>query len=137
MTKKNDVTPGDIMEFLQEHMVMQGEFQSFKQEMHQFKDEMHQFKQEVKQDMNNLRQEVKQDMNNLRQEVKQDLNKQKLEILDGMDDKLADFKGDLVAIMRKADKKNSVLVTLLAKKKTVTQKEARSILAMPPFPQTA
>lgn len=56
MTEHNDVTTGELMDFLQDHMVMKEDFVL-------------------------------------------ELNKQKAEILDGMDDKLADLKGDLTTCL--------------------------------------
>lgn len=107
--KKQDVTTNQIMEFLQEHMVVREEFEALKRETvtkDEFKDEL-----------------------------RQSLNKQKLEILDAMDDKLANLKGDMVVLMRKEDKKVVSLIELLKNKKIITTNEANGLLELEPFPQ--
>lgn len=70
-----------------------------------------------------------------RMATKEDLGKQKLEILDAIDDKLADLKGDLVILMRKEDKKLLGLIDLLRKKAVITDEEVKSLVKMEPFPQ--
>lgn len=67
--------------------------------------------------------------------TKEDLGQLKLDLLDAMDDKLADLKGDLVILMRKEDKKLINLINLLRKKTIITNKEAQEILIMEPFPK--
>lgn len=67
--------------------------------------------------------------------TKEDLGRQKLEILDAMDDKLADLKGDLVILMRKEDKKLLGLIDLLHKKAVITDEEVNGLVKMEPFPQ--
>lgn len=62
---------------------------------------------------------TKEDLKDLRSELRVDLNKQKLEIIDRVDEKLADLKGDLVILMRKV----------------ITASEAKGIFQMEPFPQ--
>jgi hypothetical protein len=56
--------------------------------------------------------------------TKQDLNKQKHEILDSVDDKLADLKGDLVVLMRREDKKVSELIVTLRDTKVLSPEDA-------------
>lgn len=92
MVEHNDVTTGEIMEFLKDHMVMKGEFTM-------------------------------------------ELNKQKTEILDEIDIKLADLKGDLVILMRKEDRKVVSLIALLREKKVISEEEAKGLLTLEPFPQ--
>ncbi|OGG49496.1 hypothetical protein A3F28_01655 [Candidatus Uhrbacteria bacterium RIFCSPHIGHO2_12_FULL_57_11] len=73
MTEHNDVTTGELMDFLQDHMVMKEDFV------------LELSKMATKEDL-------------ARMVTKEDLNRQKAEILDAMDDKLADLKGDLVIL---------------------------------------
>ncbi len=80
-----------------------------------------------------IKEELEEKMNDLKQEM----NKQKLDILDAVDDKLAHLKGDLVVLMRKEDKKVITLVGILKEKKILTLDEAKTVLAMEPFPQLA
>ncbi|NQV11765.1 hypothetical protein HQ524_00225 [Candidatus Uhrbacteria bacterium] len=63
------------------------------------------------------------------------LRDSELRMLDHMDEKLADLKGDLVVMMRKEDKKLSALIELLEKKHVIDEQEASEILQLQPFPQ--
>ncbi len=54
---------------------------------------------------------------------------------DYLDDKMADQRGDLTIIMRKEDKKVSKLIDILKNKNLITEKEAKDVLSMEPFPQ--
>jgi len=54
---------------------------------------------------------------------------------DYLDDKIADWRGDLVGMVRKCDKKDSALVGSLRAKKIISKGEADDILAMSPFPR--
>jgi len=54
---------------------------------------------------------------------------------DYLDDKLADFRGDLVVLTRKEDMKVKKLVEILKKHKLISDDEVKEILAMEPFPQ--
>lgn len=54
---------------------------------------------------------------------------------DYLDEKLGDLKGDLVVMMRKEDDKVKALITLLQKKKVISEEDAKSLLTMQPFPQ--
>jgi len=56
-------------------------------------------------------------------------------ILDSMDDKMADMKGDLVILMRKEDRKVTDLINLLSQKEVISNEEAGALLALEPFPQ--
>lgn len=116
--KKQDVTTNQIMEFLQEHMVIREEFEGLKREMVT--------KGEFKEELSKM---VTKD------ELRQSLNKQKLEILDAIDDKLVNLKGDMIALVRKEDKKVVGLIELSKKKKLITTDEANGLLKMEPFPQ--
>ncbi|HBX15933.1 MAG TPA: hypothetical protein DEF57_01330 [Candidatus Magasanikbacteria bacterium] len=69
--------------------------------------------------------------------LKQEMNKQKLDILDAVDNKLAHLKGDLVILMRKEDKKVVALVEILKENKVIASENAKTVLAMEPFPQPA
>lgn len=65
----------------------------------------------------------------------QKLNSLKLDIIDKMDDKLADLRGDLVIMTRKEDKKVTALVDILETKKILTEKEAATISSLGLFPK--
>lgn len=67
--------------------------------------------------------------------TKEDLRKMEHEILDNMDKKLDDLKGDLVMMTRKEDRKVVGLISLLRDKSVLTQDEAKGLLGMEPFPQ--
>lgn len=114
--KKQDVTTNEIMEFLQEHMVM--------------KDELKQETGTLRQEIGTLRQEMI-----TKSDLSQALNKQKLEILDAVDDKLVNLKGDLISLVRKGDTKVVSLIELLKNKKIITTNEANGLLELEPFPQ--
>ena len=92
-----EVTTIQIMDFLQEHMVIKSEF----------KDELSKMvtKDEFKDELSKM---VTKD--EFKDGLRQSLNKQKLEILDAMDDKLSNLKGDMVVFMRKEDKKAVSLI---------------------------
>lgn len=102
----DEVTTNEIMEFLRDHMVMRTEFE-----------------------------ETKGDIKKLRDDFRVDLHKQKWDILDAIDTKLTNLKGDLIVLMRGEDKKVSDLITLLKEKKVITKEEAGILLALQPFPQ--
>lgn len=82
--KKQDVTTNQIMEFLQEHMVMREEFEGLRGEFEGLKREM-----VTKDELGKMA---------TKDDLRQSLNKQKLEILDAMDDKLANLKGDMLEL---------------------------------------
>lgn len=69
--------------------------------------------------------------------TKEDLNKLRDSLLDSMDIKLADLKGDLVLLMRKEDFKLLRLVELLKEKKVLSEDEVKEIFSMEPFPKLA
>ena len=52
-----------------------------------------------------------------------------------LDDKLADLRGDLIALARKTNRKLSTLVEELVKKGSLSAQVAKKILAMEPFLQ--
>jgi hypothetical protein len=52
-----------------------------------------------------------------------------------LDDKLADLKGDMVAMVRKEDVKVDNLTGLLSKKSVLSKIEAKEIQLMGPFPK--
>ena len=104
----NEVSTNEIMEFLQEHMVTK----------------------------EGLQIELDQRFGNLNTELNQRFNKQKLELLDAMDDKFSDLKGDLTILMRREDKKVSELISLLRDKKVIEPAEADHLLSLQPFPQS-
>lgn len=50
-----------------------------------------------------------------------------------LDDKLADLKGDMVAMLRKEDQKTTLLVERLTKRHALTASDAKDVLAVRPF----
>lgn len=107
--EKPDVTTNEIMEFLQEHMVMRGEFYV-------------------------LRDQV-QSLDGRVQSLEVKVNQVKLDLLDAMDDKLGSLKGDLVVMMRNEDKKVMLLVQKLKQKNIFDDRDVDEFLALQPFPQ--
>ena len=69
--------------------------------------------------------------------TKEDLNKQKQDILNGVDRKLGDLKGDLVVMMRGEDEKVSELIVTLRDTNVLSAEDAERLLALNPFPQSA
>ena len=107
---KHETTTTEIMEFLQEHMV-------------------------TKTDLQEAKTELRGEMSKMKTELRGEMSKMKTELLDAMDDKLSDLKGDLVILMRKEDRKVANLVNLLKNKRVISEEEAKTILALEPFPQ--
>ena len=110
-----DITTGEIKEYLKEHAV-------------------------VKEDLNGLA--TKEDLNGLatnlretKEELQREMGKMKQDLLDGMDDKLSNLRGDLVVLMRKEDVKLRELVNMLHAKNILTDPEVKRILTMEPFSQ--
>ena len=54
---------------------------------------------------------------------------------DFLDDKIAELKGDLIALIRKEDTKLKTLVEILSKRKVIVPDEVKKILSMEPFAQ--
>ncbi|MEK7606839.1 MAG: hypothetical protein AAB444_01410 [Patescibacteria group bacterium] len=75
------------------------------------------------------------DVNKRFEDVTQEIGKAKIDILDAVDDKLVNLKGDLILLMRSEDKKLLYLVQVLKNKKILTEEETRNILKLQPFPQ--
>ncbi len=103
-----NTTTDEIMDFLQDNMVVKGEFNEFREEV-----------------------------NERFEKVGRDMRTQKLEILDAIDDKLAYLKGDLVIMMRKEDKKVTELIRVLAQKDMLSPEETARLLEIQPFPQSS
>src|SRR3990167_8811540 len=110
MSNQNEPTLSEVMGFLQENMVtkddLKGGLKGFAT-----KDDLKEFATKV------------------------DLRKMQEEILDGVDRKLFNMKGDLIMVMRGEDQKVVSLIGLLQNKSVITSEEAKHILAMEPFPQ--
>jgi len=56
---------------------------------------------------------------------------------DYLDDKLADLRGDLVVLIRKADNKVKKLVDILQKRNIISETESKEIFTMEPFAQVS
>ncbi len=89
--------------------------------------------QETKQEFENLALMIKDGFDNTATKV--ELGQLKLDLLDAMDDKLADLKGDLVILMRKGDHKLLRLVEILKGKNILAENEVKEIFTMEPFPK--
>lgn len=63
------------------------------------------------------------------------VNKAKLDLIDHIDRKTAEVRGDLVVISRKLDTKIDLLTDTLANKKVLTKREAVCVKRASPFPQ--
>ncbi|MBI4272470.1 hypothetical protein HY621_01305 [Candidatus Uhrbacteria bacterium] len=62
------------------------------------------------------------------------LGKFRSDITDYLDNKFFDFRGDLVAVIRKEDTKVKELIKVLHSKNMLTKKEANDLLQLEPFP---
>ncbi|MFH1662192.1 MAG: hypothetical protein ABIA02_03800 [Candidatus Falkowbacteria bacterium] len=83
--------------------------------------------------MDNKISELKSENNSM----KSDINSMKSQMLtkDYLDEKLYDFRGDLIVILRKEDTKVRKLIDILKKKNFLSDEDARIVLSMEPFPQ--
>jgi hypothetical protein len=79
---------------------------------------------------------TKDDQNSLKDELYGAMGEMEHRILDAIDDKLADLKGDLIVVMRKGDYKLGELIDLLRSKKVITDKEAKRLRILEPFPKS-
>lgn len=102
----NEITMNELMDFLQENMATKEDLAGFA----------------TKEDLANFA-------------TKHDLKEMEHRILDTMDDKLTDLKGDLIVLMRKEDTKLVELIDVLRNKNVINKDEASRILGMQPFPQ--
>jgi len=119
------VTTNEIMDFLQENMVTKKELE----------DKLGEAVGGVRQEMKQMESSIKEEMKQMESGIRQDMMKVKLDLIDAMDDKNADLKGDLVILMRKEDTKVVNLIELLKHKQVLTSEEARGLLTMEPFPK--
>ncbi|MFA4845264.1 MAG: hypothetical protein WC654_01765 [Patescibacteria group bacterium] len=138
--EEKQVTTNDIMEFLQDNVVKKDEFSGLKEEVH----DLIGFLQEnmvVKEEFHGLRDQVQsidsrvQTLDSRVQTLEVKINQVKLELIDAMDEKMGTLKGDLIVMLRTADKKFVSLVELLGDDHVMSDKSVKSILAMQPFPQ--
>ena len=103
-----EVTLNELMEFLKENMVMNHDFENFKDEMYQFKDEMYQFKDEMyrfKDEMYGFRDE----MYGFREEV--------YARFDRLESEIKDIKASLKALEQKTKEDDDVLLNEIIKLK--------------------
>ena len=125
-----EVSTNDLMEFLQEHMVTREEL-DFK-----FDEKLGGLEIKLLGEINKSANTLRGEMKNLGNELRGEINKAKLEVMDGMDDKLANLKGDLTVMMRGEDKKLVTLISLLNTKHVLSDAETSSLLSLQPFPQS-
>ncbi len=67
--------------------------------------------------------------------TKEDMGKMRSDIIDFVDNKITDIKGDMIAIVRKEDRKLIKLIEILLQNQTISQKDASTVFGMEPFPQ--
>lgn len=72
-----------------------------------------------------------------KQELDERLGRLRSELIDYLDKRLMDLKGDLVVIMKSEDRKLNALIELLVQKSVLTVTEAKTITKLEPFPQAA
>ncbi|MBI2475311.1 hypothetical protein HYV69_02690 [Candidatus Uhrbacteria bacterium] len=126
----HDVTTNEIMDFLQENMVTREEFSQLDAKVGQLDAKVGQLDAKVGQlDAKVGQLDAKVDG------LDKKLNQTKLDLLDAIDDKLGDLKGDLVVLMRKEDQKVNNLIQLLVNRKLISEKEAISLIEIRPFSQ--
>ena len=90
---------------------------------------------ELKYEMGSMKSEMATKADLATMATKADLNRLELKIIDAMDEKLGDLKGDLIVLMRKEDKKVTALIGLLTERKIISMDDAKQLLGMEPFPQ--
>lgn len=69
-----------------------------------------------------------------RMATKEDVGKLRSDMIDFIDKKFFDLKGDLIVIIKKQDKKINELITILPSKNVLSDKEAKALLRLGPFP---
>ncbi|MBI4592277.1 hypothetical protein HY733_02405 [Candidatus Uhrbacteria bacterium] len=121
------MTTNEIMEFLQEHMVMKGEFESRMGGLETRVGGLETRVGGLETRVGGLETRV----GGL--EVK--INQVKLDLLDAMDEKLGRLKGDLVVMMRNEDKKVMLMVRKLKEKNIFDDNDVEEFLKLLPFPQ--
>ena len=103
--------------------------QQFKNVDQQFKSVDQQFK-----SVNQQFKSVDQQFKSVDQQFKQ--IRSEMVTKDYLDEKLADFRGDLVVLVRKEDKKFGALLAELVSSHAISQEAAKRILSMEPFAQS-
>lgn len=71
---------------------------------------------------------TKEDLFSTKEDLRREMNIQKLDIIDRMDDKFADLRGDLIAQRKTSDKKWNLLIQVLQKRKGISKQEAYRLL---------
>lgn len=67
--------------------------------------------------------------------TREDWREMRDKLLDSIDNKLADLKGEIVLLMRKEDHKIVALIEELSKQKLLSAEAAKRILSLDPFPR--
>ncbi len=115
------VTNNEIMDFLKENMVTRREFH---EELGKCVT-----KEDAKQFV------TKEDLLATKQELRGEIGKLRSNIIDHIDRKVADVKGDVVLLTRKEDTKVLAVVGKLEQKSVFTAEDAKEIQKMEPFPK--
>jgi len=118
MPNEYAVTTNEIMDFLKENMATKNDIKDLQGQVNEIKSTM-----ATKDDIKNMA-------------TKDDLGKLRSDMIDYMDKKFFDFRGDLVILARGEDKKLFFLVDLLVKKNVLSEHEAKSLAKLEPFPQS-
>jgi len=116
--KNNEVTTNELLDFMRGNMATKADLEQIREGMGGMA---------TKADLEQIREEMG--------GMKADLGKMKHEILDHMDEKMSDLRGDLVVLMRKEDKKMVRLCEMLKEKDILADEDIQEILGMEPFPK--
>lgn len=67
--------------------------------------------------------------------TKEDLGRMRSDIIDFVDKKLLDLKGDIIILMKTEDQKLLALIALLVQKNVISDREAKQVVKIDPFRQ--
>ncbi len=153
---KDVTTLQDLLGYLQENMATKADIASINTELSSVRDDMKSFA--TKDDIASVRDDMKSfatkdDLNAFatkddieeifsaikidldKTTTKADLKRSEQVILDKVDDKIDDLKGELIVTIRKEDTKLVTLVETLEENKTLNKIKSENILSLEPFPR--
>ncbi|MBI2483627.1 hypothetical protein HYV71_00380 [Candidatus Uhrbacteria bacterium] len=105
-SKKYGVTTDEIMDYLKENVPTHDDLKQFAT-----KEDLKQFA------------------------TKEDLGRMRSDIIDFVDKKLLDLKGDIIILMKTEDQKLLALIALLVQKNVISDREAKQVVKIDPFRQ--
>ncbi len=82
------------------------------------------------------KEELHSELSSLRNELRSEIRQSELKILDSVDEKLSNLKGDLTVMMRGEDRKLTFLIKKMLERKLLSKEDADEILSLHPFPQS-